>query len=68
MNLSEPLVWTTKGNLPVASLQYRTEWMLEPECIVFREIYTLDGEEVRRDVHTYIKPEQGVITAAAGEA
>lgn len=68
MNLSEPLIWTAKGNLPVSALQYREEWNDEPACIVFKQIYSMDGKEVRRDVHVYIKPEQGVIYAAAGES
>jgi hypothetical protein len=50
-----PLIWTTKGNLPVESLVYETAWMDAAEFIQFKETYTLDGEIVRESSHVYSK-------------
>lgn len=46
-----PLIWTTKGNLPVASLEYYVGWDVTEESIVFREQYRLDGEVVKENAH-----------------
>lgn len=46
-----PLIWTTKGNLPVASLEYYIGWDITDESIVFREQYRLDGEIVKENAH-----------------
>lgn len=51
----EPLVYTTKGNLPLSSLQYRHEWLEDDVAITFAEEYTLDGEVVRRNAHSRLK-------------
>jgi hypothetical protein len=62
---SEPLIWTSKGNLPIASLQYAHAWEDTPEYLKFSETYTLDGEIVKQSAHVYVKqgmaaqPEQG---------
>lgn len=52
---AEPLIYTSRGNLPVASLQYVTRWEDAPDYIKFVEIYTLDGEIVRESAHVYSK-------------
>lgn len=46
-----PLIWTTKGNLPVASLEYHIGWEFNDDSIVFREQYRLDGEIVKENAH-----------------
>lgn len=51
----EPLIWTTKGNLPVASLQYRTEWDVQEAYIKLTETYLLGDEIVRQSAHVYDK-------------
>lgn len=62
---SEPLIWTTKGNLPIASLEYSHAWEDQPEYLKFSETYRLDGEIVKQSAHVYVKqgvqaqPEQG---------
>lgn len=53
--VDEPLVHTTKGNLPVSSLKYRHEWLEDDVAITFAEEYTLDGEVVRRNAHSRLK-------------
>ena len=54
----QPLVYTTRGNLPADSLTYSTRWEeprtedgSAPPWTKFIETYTLDGEVVRESVH-----------------
>ena len=54
-----PLIWTTKGNLPVDSLEYKTTWEETPENTVFVESYLLDGEVVKQSVH--VKSKRGLL-------
>lgn len=51
----EPLIHTSRGNLPVANLQYAVRWEDAPDCLKFVETYTLDGEVVRESAHVYTK-------------
>lgn len=50
-----PLIYTSHGNLPIASLQYETRWEDEADYIKFVEVYRLDGEVVRESAHVYAK-------------
>lgn len=50
-NENVPLIWTTKGNVPVASLEYYIGWEISETSIVFREQYRLDGEIVKENSH-----------------
>lgn len=59
---NEPLVWTTKGNLPVASLTYSTTWQDSPEATVFIEVYRQGDEVVKQSVHVMSK--QGLASEA----
>ena len=52
--MSEPLIWTSKGNLPVDTLKHAVEWRVTSEQIVFIESYTLDGEVVKQSSHIHI--------------
>jgi hypothetical protein len=61
--MTEPLIWTTKGNLPVSSLKYETEWDVADTYIKFVERYLLDGEVVKEGAHVYCK--QGVVAQPA---
>lgn len=54
----EPLIYTTKGNVPIASLKYRHEWQEDDNGIYLIEEYTLDGEIVKKNVHARLK--QGI--------
>lgn len=53
--MDEPLIHTSHGNLPIASLQYATRWEDAPEYLKFVEVYRLDGEVVRESAHVYAK-------------
>jgi hypothetical protein len=46
-----PLIWTTKGNVPVSSLEYYIGWDISEEAIVFKEQYRLNGEIVKENAH-----------------
>lgn len=50
-----PLIWTTKGNLPVDSLEYTTRWEDTDDFIKLVETYRLDGEIVKENAHIYAK-------------
>lgn len=58
----EPLIWTTKGNLPIASLQYRHEWTDTAVETTLVEEYLLGEEVVKRNVHVMLK--QGAVSHA----
>lgn len=47
----EPLIYTSKGNLPVASLKYEAWWDRQPDFVKLIERYTLDGEVVKESAH-----------------
>ncbi len=54
----EPLVYTTKGNLPISTLEYFHFWEDSIDFIKFTEGYRMDGEEVKRAVHILLKKGQ----------
>jgi len=62
--MNEPLIWTTKGNLPVASLRYEVSWNMLKDQVQFNERYFQGDELVRENSH--IKLLEGV--AMSGEA
>ena len=50
----EPLIHTTLGNVPVASLTHEVEWRLTDAVVHFTERYrSADGAVVRQDAHVY---------------
>ena len=50
--MTEPLIHTIRGNLPVASLKFAVSWRVEPDFIAMTETYTADdGVIVRQDAH-----------------
>lgn len=61
-----PLVFTTKGNLPLADLEHFTEWRVTPEQILFTEGYKLNGEVVKQSNHIYIPSGVSAPAAAGG--
>lgn len=52
--MPEPLIWTTKGNLPLAQLRHETEWRVSEDCIVFVERYFLGEEMVKESSHVKV--------------
>ena len=51
----EPLIYTIKGNLPIASLDYSNEWFDEPNYVKLVETYKLAGEVVKQSAHVMAK-------------
>lgn len=49
--MNVPLIWTTKGNLPVASLEYYIGWEISEDSIIFKEQYRFEGEIVKENAH-----------------
>lgn len=49
--MDEPLIYTSKGNLPIASLRYEHKREDVPGSIVFIEEFFLGDESVKRAVH-----------------
>lgn len=46
-----PLIFTTKGNIPVSELKQDVEWRFNAGCIVFIERYFLGDEMVKESSH-----------------
>jgi len=51
MENDTPLIWTTKGNLPIADLRYVHRREDTPGTVVFIEEYFQGEELVKRTVH-----------------
>ena len=52
----EPLIYTSKGNVPISSLVFGYEWVDTQDFTSFTETYTDDtGEVVKRSVHVMSK-------------
>lgn len=60
-----PLIWTTKGNLPVASLEYYVGWDITEDSIVFKEQYRFEGEIVKENAHVKLLKGGDAIPEAA---
>lgn len=50
-----PLIWTTKGNLPVADLRVEHKWEDTVEYVKLTEIYFLGDEMVKASTHVYCR-------------
>lgn len=57
-----PLIWTSKGNLPVDSLRYENQWVDNPDVLLFHERWFLGDELVKNNLHGYVK--QGLVIGA----
>ncbi len=55
INTEIPLIYTTKGNLPVADLEYSTAWEITDDYIKFIETHKLGEEIVKQSSHLYLK-------------
>lgn len=50
----EPLIFTSKGNVPIASLTYEVAWEVNSDFIKFVERYRdATGEVVKEGAHVY---------------
>lgn len=50
----EPLIYTSKGNLPIASLAYSTTANVSETCVTLAEEWRLESEIVKRAVHVVL--------------
>jgi hypothetical protein len=65
-NQQEPLLYTSKGNIPMASLRYETDWQFDDQGITFTERY-YDGEDVvKHNAHRYQLPEGATLKLTQG--
>lgn len=46
-----PLIYTTRGNVPIADLTYATRWEVTGDYTKLIETYHLGGELVRESAH-----------------
>jgi len=54
--MSEPLIYTARGNLPVSSLRYEHVWEDTPDALFFKEFwFAEDGELVKNNCHGLAK-------------
>lgn len=61
-----PLIHTIYGNLPIADLDYQTEWEDVPGAYTkLVETYRLNGEVVRQSAHVLSRTGLGVGAQAA---
>ncbi len=51
----QPVIYTTKGNLPVKDLTYATRWEVTDDYTKLVETYSLGGEVVRESAHVLTK-------------
>lgn len=49
----QPLIYTSKGNLPIADLAYSTKWDVTPTYYKLTETYSLGDEVVKESAHVY---------------
>ena len=60
----EPLIYTSKGNVPVDSLTYKKDWKVDENFVTFREFwYDTDGNLVKNNVHMFAL--QGLVMGGA---
>lgn len=55
MEIDEPLIWTSKGNLPLSNLECRRYWQENEDSITLVEEYWLGEECVKRGAHVRLK-------------
>lgn len=63
--MDEPLIYTTKGNVPASSLEHYVAWEDTPEYVKFREVFKdkATGEVVKENAH--VLKRQGAAMGAA---
>lgn len=52
--MTQPLIFTTKGNIPLEGLEHQVAWKVTPEQIIFTETYLLGGEVVKQSSHVKV--------------
>lgn len=60
----EPLIYTSKGNLPLSSLVERVIWEDGPDETICRIEHLLDGEIVRSQPNVFKRTGQSMLSTA----
>ncbi len=64
-----PLIWTSKGNVPLSSLKYEHRWEETPDEVTFEERwYDEAGEVVKNNCHKLAKKQLSVFGESAAMA
>jgi len=66
LNEIVPLIFTTKGNIPISELEYSNSWEDTETYTKFTETYTYNGEIVKNGSHVYSKISFGTIAGLGG--
>lgn len=66
MDIKKPAIWTTKGNLNTEDLIRSFGWEFSHTTITYWERYTLNDEEVRKDVSVFSLPEGSTFNIEQG--
>lgn len=64
--MDTPLIWTSKGNVPVESLTYKTSWENTDDYVKFVETYYLGDELVKQNAHVLSK--RGISSDAVAQS
>jgi hypothetical protein len=59
-----PVIYTSKGNIPLDAMRYETEWVSETAYIMFSERWFLDDELVKSNSHCYGTNPLGEMTSS----
>lgn len=52
--MTEPLIWTSEGNVPISQLTHQVAWDFQDSYVKFTERYLNDrGEVVKESHHVY---------------
>jgi hypothetical protein len=63
----EPLIYTSKGNVPIASLKYEYAWEDTDNYTKFKERYLdASGEVVKEGAHVFMKKGVTALMEAGG--
>lgn len=63
--MTQPLIFTTRGNLPIADLTHEVEWRVSADQVIFVERYKLDGDVVKESTHVKLLTGASVLGEAA---
>ena len=64
--LDVPLIYTSKGNLPEADLQFEPIWEDAPDYTKLRLVYRLDGEIVKESA--FVLSKRGLSTDSVAQS
>ena len=62
----EPLIYTSKGNLPIKDLEFKYWWVDDEEQVSYHEQYLLNGEVVKESAAVKLKKVPSIIGEQGG--